>query len=259
MAECKFVMGRWEELIKSIVDESVDLVYTDPPYGMNYLSNIPGDVRWNKDGQSDSKFEKTIMNDSHGDIDFSHFAEQMYRVMKPNTYIVMHCNVVWIGKNIDHFIGAGFVYKGTYAWNKRFAIGGDVRGASKRDWEPILYLAKGKTVMRSVEVEREVKGKKEMVLRDRISEISDWIFQLGSKERTGFPTQKPKALCTQVISLMSDVGNTVLDPFAGSGTIGKTAASLGRSSISFEADIKVFDKFLKDHSGSSLGVEHEEG
>jgi DNA modification methylase len=211
---------------------------------MNYLSNIPGDVRWNKKGQSNSKFSKPILNDSHGDIDFSLFAKEMYRVMIPNTYMVLHCNIIWIGKNIDYFLKANFCYKGTIAWNKRFSIGGDIKGSMKRDWEPILYLAKGKPSMNPVKVKRVINKQTEKVERERISEIADWTFQLNDAERTGFPTQKPKNLCYQIISLMSQEGETILDPFAGSGIIGKAAKILNRNSISFEADKDVFSKFL---------------
>jgi DNA modification methylase len=243
MTDCKFILGRWEDSIKNIEDGTIGMVYTDPPYGMEYRSNIPGDIRWNKNQQTISKFSKPILNDKHGDIDFEVFAKEIYRVMKPNTYLVLHCNTIWIGKNIDKFAEAGFIYKGTVAWNKRFAIGGDIHGAMKRSWEPILYMAKGKPKMRSIEVER----KGQLVVRKRIDEISDWVFQLNFDERTGFPTQKPKALCSRMITMMSDKNDIILDPFAGSGTIGKTAKSIERNSISFEADEKVFNKFLKDY------------
>jgi adenine-specific DNA-methyltransferase len=243
MVECKFIKGKWEDLIKDIKDESIGLVYTDPPYGMNYVSNIPGDIRWNALGQSDAKFSKPLLNDNHGDINFSDFARQMYRVMMPDSYLVLHCNTIWIGKNIECFTDANFTYKGTIAWNKRFAIGGDIKGSMKRDWEPILYLAKGKPVMQAVNVERIVKGKIETVKRDRISEIADWTFQLSQTEKIGFPTQKPEKLCFQIISLMSKEG-AILDPFAGSGTIGIVAKFLNKNSISFEADEEIFTKFL---------------
>lgn len=243
MDTCEFTFGRWEDLISGVKDETVGLVYTDPPYGMNYVSNIPGSKEWNKSQKTNSKFDKPIMNDKHGDIDFNNFAKEMYRVMKPDTYIVIHCNIEWIVENALCFLDNGFTLKGMIAWDKRFAIGGDINGSMKRDGEPILYMAKGKPKLRPVKIKREG----QVVVRKRISEFgSDWIFQLPKEERSGFPTQKPKALCTQVITMMSDAGDIVLDPFSGSGTIAKSAARLGRRFISFEADKDVFAKFLSE-------------
>jgi len=236
----QFIFGRWEEKILSLDDNVVDLVYTDPPYGMGYKSNIPGNKQWNKTGESKSKFSKPILNDTHGDIDFAEFAKQMYRVMKSDSFIFIHCNVEWIGINVSHFKQAGFKEQGTIAWNKKFSIGGNLTGAMKRDWEPIWYLTKGKPHLRPIMVDR----KEGRVERQRISEIADWVFQLSDSERTGFPTQKPSALVRQVIQLTTDTGNLILDPFAGSGTIGKMAEILGRDSLSFEADEEVYDKFL---------------
>ncbi len=49
-----------------------------------------------------------------------------------------------------------------------------------------------------------------------------------SRERTGFPTQKPRALLDRVIACASRPGGLVVDLFAGSGTTGESAHALGR-------------------------------
>jgi len=253
--------GKWEELILKIPDESIDLLYTDPPYGMNYLSNIPGSSNWNKNPETSTKFEKPILNDNKCDIDWKSFAYQAYRVLKPNSFFILHCNIEFIGRNFWTFNNdseceqildeqyeekANFKYKGTIAWAKKFAIGGDLKGAMKRDWEPILYFAKGKPIFRPIFVRRDGI----MSERKRISEIDDWTFQLKSTDKTGFPTQKPRDLCKQIIELTTDKDNTVLDPFSGSGTISSCATEIGRTGVSFEADKEVYEKFNKNFAYS---------
>jgi site-specific DNA-methyltransferase (adenine-specific) len=50
-------------------------------------------------------------------------------------------------------------------------------------------------------------------------------------EKTGYPTQKPEGILRRIIQASSNEGDTVLDFFAGSGTTGAVAASLGREFI----------------------------
>jgi site-specific DNA-methyltransferase (adenine-specific) len=57
------------------------------------------------------------------------------------------------------------------------------------------------------------------------------IVPTTGSERTGYPTQKPLAVLRRVVQVHSKPGETVLDFFAGSGTSGEAAASLGRRFI----------------------------
>lgn len=54
------------------------------------------------------------------------------------------------------------------------------------------------------------------------------IVPTQSKERVGYPSQKPLRLYERLIRVHSDPGDIVLDPFAGSGTVGIAALSLER-------------------------------
>lgn len=249
MTKEDIVCGKWEDLMPMLASESIHLIVTDPPYGLGQSSsNIPGDRTWNKSGESDSRFEEALAGDdpdSYADIDWKEFFKQCYRVLKPHSYCVIHCTVPFIGQKWNDFTQAGLKYKGTIAWNKQFAIGGDLRGAAKRDWEPIVYLSKGKPKLNSLEVLRKPKkGKRkcksckqdllELQERKRISEIEDWEFSLPGSEKIKHPTQKPVALEEQFIQWMSKPGDTVLDPFMGSGTTLVASKLQGRSSIGFE-------------------------
>lgn len=55
-----------------------------------------------------------------------------------------------------------------------------------------------------------------------------------AKERVNYPTQKPVLLMNKIIGLVTDKGDTVLDPFCGSGTTLVAAKSLGRNSIGID-------------------------
>lgn len=57
------------------------------------------------------------------------------------------------------------------------------------------------------------------------------IVSPNSKEKTGYATQKPRAIIDRIVKIHSNEGDTVMDFFAGSGTLGESAYLLGRNSI----------------------------
>ncbi len=56
-----------------------------------------------------------------------------------------------------------------------------------------------------------------------------------SKERTGYPTQKPEALLHRIVSALTFEGDLVLDPYSGSGTTLSVAGKLGRQYVGIDA------------------------
>jgi site-specific DNA-methyltransferase (adenine-specific) len=71
-----------------------------------------------------------------------------------------------------------------------------------------------------------------------------------SKERLGYPTQKPEALLERIIAASSNPGDIVLDPFCGCGTTIAAAEKLGREWIGIDItplSINLIEKRLKEH------------
>lgn len=229
----------WENIVPKLPTNSFDLIYIDPPYEMKYISNIPGAKQWNKSGITLSKFNEYIKNDEPGGINWEKLALQCFRTLKKNKYLFLHCNIPLLMKRGSCFTDVGFKYKGCVVWNKKSAIGGDILGRMKNDWEPILYLAKGNPKFNPVKVIR--KGVE--VERQRISEIMDWEFSIMSQEKRGFPTQKPIELAKQIIELATNKHDIVADFFAGSNTSLLAAKELNRTYFGIELDKEVFTKF----------------
>lgn len=72
------------------------------------------------------------------------------------------------------------------------------------------------------------------------------VWEIGviapvSRERTGYPTQKPEALLERLIAALSDPGEVVLDPYMGSGTTPAVAARLGRVFVGLDQSDVAFD------------------
>ncbi len=59
-----------------------------------------------------------------------------------------------------------------------------------------------------------------------------------SKERTGYPTQKPLALAKRIVEVFTNPGDVVVDPFCGSGTMGEACALLNRSAFLIDENPK---------------------
>jgi site-specific DNA-methyltransferase (adenine-specific) len=66
-------------------------------------------------------------------------------------------------------------------------------------------------------------------------------YRFGQPGKVDHPTQKPLALIEWNTSLLTDAGDTILDPFMGSGTTGVACAKLGRKFIGIEIEPRYFD------------------
>jgi site-specific DNA-methyltransferase (adenine-specific) len=71
------------------------------------------------------------------------------------------------------------------------------------------------------------------------------IVGTNSKEKTGYPTQKPLGVIRRIIQASSNTGDTVLDFFAGSGTIGAACLEMGRNFILIDNNIQSMQTMAK--------------
>ena len=66
------------------------------------------------------------------------------------------------------------------------------------------------------------------------------VWEIGivapvAKERTGYPTQKPRALLRRILESCTDPGDLVVDPYMGSGTTLAVCAELGRRAVGIDS------------------------
>jgi site-specific DNA-methyltransferase (adenine-specific) len=105
------------------------------------------------------------------------------------------------------------------------------------------------------------KSNPELVVRDYLDSgkgvaLEDWweidIINQFSKERTGYPTQKPLALLRRIIQASSNAGDVVFDPFCGCATACVAAQQLDRNWIGIDIEkqaVKVLIDRLSDDAG----------
>ena len=206
--------------IKEIEDNSVDLIVTDPPYGINFTKGY-------KSGS------KELV---HGDDGFSvmFFLDELLkdfdRVLKPDgaIYIFTRFDVYpyWWLKLKNYFNT-----KNQIIWFKGGGGMGDLKGNFSFNYESIIYATNGK---------HELRGKRD-----------GSVWQIGKCKQEFHETQKPVDLIRKIILHSSDEGMTVLDPFMGSATTAIACIEENRNFIGFEMIEKNFN-IAKERVGKKI-------
>lgn len=197
------------ELMPTIADQSIDLILTDAPYGMDYQSSARNE-----------RFSK-IAGDKSPEV-FLQALPDMVRILKPDRHAYFFCS--W--HHIDIFkqaIQQHLTIKNVLVWAKNNHGAGDLKGAYSPKHEFIIFAHKGR---------RELRGKRlpDVLLADKVS---------GSK--MVHPTEKPVPLLETFINASTDIGETVFDPFIGSGTTAIGAIRTRREWIGIERDSNYVD------------------
>jgi DNA modification methylase len=84
------------------------------------------------------------------------------------------------------------------------------------------------------------------------------IVTTTGREKTGYPTQKPEGIVRRMVQASSAPADWCLDPFAGSGTLGAVAASLGRRYTLIDSNLEAVE-VMERRLGSSADSHRREG
>ena len=183
----------------------VDLVLTDPPYGIGYVTS------WRSRNDA---LRVPITNDRTLDVSAEAWPLVM-RALAENRHWYVFASPRRIADVQSIFKGA----KQILAWDKGNAgTSGDLTCGFGEAWEGILFGMKGR---------RELRGS-----RPRTVIRHDWRSWYDPVH----PTAKPVPLLQRMVEWSTDKGECVLDPFMGSGTTLRAAKDLGRKAIGIEIE-----------------------
>ncbi|GAP09106.1 DNA modification methylase [Bellilinea caldifistulae] len=221
--------GDSRDVLKTVPDNSIDLIFTSPPYnfGLEY------------DQQDDAhKWEQYF------DKLFAIF-DECIRVLKYGGRIAVNIQPLFSDYIPSHhmisnfFLSRKMIWKGEILWEKnnyncKYTAWGSWKSPSnpylKYTWEFIEIFAKGtlKKAGKPEHVDISAEEFKEWV-------VAKWNIAPERKMKEfGHPAMFPEKLAERVIKLFSFVGDVVLDPFNGVGTTTAVAKKLGRKFIGID-------------------------
>ena len=220
------LLGDVLAVLAKVPRESVHLVITSPPYNL------------------DKDYEQ------HGDdLDYGAYLAWMRSVWAAAIHTLVPGGrlCVNIGENkrqnityptysafIQQLVDLGMLYRGTIIWNKHSAAKHCAWGSWKSPSNPhvvprheyILAFSKGRWKLDGAAADADITDTEFMACTRSV-----WVFGTESKKRVGHPAPFPETLPERLIKFYTYRGQTVLDFFGGSGTVGLVAARLGRHFI----------------------------
>ncbi|MHA1769561.1 MAG: DNA-methyltransferase [Candidatus Thorarchaeota archaeon] len=229
-----------------VPDSSVHLVVTSPPY-------------WNlKDyGNNDAIGQSHVSYEDYLSAICEVFGECVRKLTPDGKLIINIMPILLSGKStrfgrrvtktvltdLEGFFNSlgNMYFHSLYIWDKRKAVRFSSWGSypyppnmlSTYPYEWIIVFSKEG---RRQKVDAQIKEASVISHEEFTNWVQDsiWDFQPASAKKEGHPAPFPEELPRRCIRLYSFVGDTVLDPFAGSGTTLRVARQLGRNSIGYE-------------------------
>lgn len=199
------------DLLSEVPDKSVDLIVTDPPYGMDFQSN--------------HRKEKHAKIENDADLNWlPKWVEAIRRVIKDDAHLYIFCS--W--HNIDVFkieFEKYFSIKNILIWYKQGGGMGDLRGGYGGCHEMILFINNGK----------DLNGKRD-------TDVINGAYRTGNDYH---PTQKPVNLMEYFIEKSSKEGDLVMDCFSGSGSTAIACHKTRRRFIGSELNKEFYDISMK--------------
>lgn len=217
-AENKLINGDSIIEMEKLQDSSIDLVITDPPYGIDYSSN------YSKYDDYVTKY--TIANDSelNETIDLLDKAlEVLYKKTKENAHVYIFTS--WkVYPEFKEVVSKYFDVKNMIVWNKGNASMGDLEGSWGNQHELIIFATKGRRKLNT--------RKFDIINVNRVPTT-----------KAIHPTQKPEEVIKVMLEASAHSKDTVIDPFMGSGSTIKAVKEYGNLNyIGIELDRERYEK-----------------
>jgi len=254
------------DVLRSLPSQSADLIYIDPPFNTGKVQSRT-QIRTQRSENGDRKgfgnrlyethkLSQRSYRDQFEDLGVFLYPRLLdaYRILKDNGSLYFHIDfreVHYCKVMLDKIFGRNcFINEIIWAY--------DFGGRAKDRWpakhDNILFYAKDADnfVFNREDIDRipymapGLVGK-EKAEKGKLPTDTWWhtIVGTNSKEKTGYPTQKPLGVLQRIVAASSPKGGMVLDFFAGSGTTGQACLELGRQFILVDNNLQALEVMQK--------------
>ncbi|MBM4176436.1 MAG: site-specific DNA-methyltransferase [Ignavibacteria bacterium] len=233
----KVILGDCIEVMSSLPDSSVDLVFADPPFniGIKY------------DNYDDKK------NYDHYYSWSEEWIKETYRILKKSGSIYIAIGDEFAAEINLILKRIGFKFRNWIVWY--YTFGQNQRKKFNRSHTHILYFTKDENSFTFNSDEIRIPSARQLVYNDKRAhpkgKVPDDVWEYSRvcgtfKERLGkHPCQMPENLLERIIKVSSNEGDIVLDPFGGTGTTAAVAKRLKRNYITMDISEKYVEVITK--------------
>ncbi len=257
-------------VLRALPDACVDLIYIDPPFNTGRVQRRTH-VATVRDDNGDrigfkGQLYRTIRGETSGyDDRFDDFLgflqprmEEAYRILSPEGSLFFHLDyreIHYCKVMLDGIFGrASFINEIIWAYD--YGARSKTRWPAKHD--NILWYAKNPesftfnfdAMDRIPYMAPGLVGPRKAALGKTPTDV--WWHTIvcpNSREKTGYATQKPRAIIDRIVKVHSRPGDVLCDFFAGSGTLGESAAALGRSALLVDSNIEAVQVMKRRFAG----------
>ncbi|MEC8575127.1 MAG: site-specific DNA-methyltransferase, partial [Pseudomonadota bacterium] len=236
------------EVMNSLPENSIDLIFADPPYNLQ----LKGELHRPDNSKVDAVDDEWDQFSSFAAYDkfTREWLKAARRLLKPNGAIWVigsYHNVFRMGAELQN---QGFWILNDVVWRKSNPMPNFRGKRFTNAHETMIWASKSEGAKYTFNYEA-LKA-----LNEGVQMRSDWVLPICTgherlKDENGdkaHPTQKPESLLHRVLVGSTNPGDVILDPFFGTGTTGAVAKMLGREYIGIEREAayrKVAEKRLK--------------
>lgn len=275
MSTHRIYLGDNLTILRCLPSESVELIYIDPPFNTGKTQartqiKTGRNENGNRTGFGGQRYDTVkIGSHSYADLfdDYLAFLEprlvEAHRLLTPNGSMYFHIDyreVHYCKVLLDGIFGReSFLNEIIWAY--------DYGARTRKKWPPkhdnILWYAKNPAdyIYNIDDIDRipymapGLVGP-EKAARGKLPTDTWWhtIVPTNSREKTGYPTQKPLGILRRIVRASSHMGGTVLDFFAGSGTTGAACLELGRNFILIDDNLQSIE-VMRTRFAKTLDIE----
>lgn len=237
MVFCKLICGDVIDAMATMEPDSVDLIVTSPPYGvgMDYEIDVSREEYIKLVNDSCKEFKRVLKPDGRAVINVP-FTMNYNNALS----LVMH---EWM----TAFLGTGLNIRDIIIWNQSNSGDATAWGSWRSASSPWLrHQCEGIIVGFKDQWKKIRKGESD-ITRDEFMKYVVDLWTMPCARNADHPAVFSEELPYRAIKLFSYIGDTVLDPFVGSGTTMKVGLRLKRNIIGIDKEKKYCEMILKSN------------